>query len=157
VRVRSWQVAYAHAFPSEALAGLTPEAGLDWWTRALEDPYPHMHTLVAEARGEVVGFVNVGAAREEDVAGLGELFAIYVHPDAWGYGAGRALMAEALARLRAEGFPEAILWVLEDNPRTRRFYELAGWHADGAVKDEEWLGTVIREARHRIALDPDTS
>jgi ribosomal protein S18 acetylase RimI-like enzyme len=116
-----------------------------------------MHTLVAEVGGEVVGFVNVGAAREDDVAGLGELFAIYVHPDAWGRGAGQALMTEALARLRAEGFGEAILWVLQDNPRTRRFYELAGWRADGTSKDEEWLGTVIREVRYRITLDPDMS
>jgi hypothetical protein len=42
--------------------------------------------------------------------------------------------------------------VLEDNPRTRRFYELAGWHADGAAKEEEWLGTTIREVRYRIDL-----
>jgi GNAT superfamily N-acetyltransferase len=157
VRVRSWQVAYAHAFPAEALAGLTPETGVDWWTRVLEDPYPHMHTLVAEAGGEVVGFANLGAAREDDVAGLGELFAIYVHPRAWGRGAGQALMAEALAWLRADGFPKAILWVLEDNPRTRRFYELAGWRADGSIKDEEWLGTRIREVRYRIGLDVEGS
>jgi GNAT superfamily N-acetyltransferase len=153
VRVRSWQVAYAHAFPADALAGLSHEAGLEWWTRALEDPYPHMHTLVAEDDGEVIGFASLGAAREDDVLGLGELFAIYVHPDAWGRGAGRALMAETLARLRAEGFGEAILWVLDDNPRTRRFYEQCGWRADGGVKEEEWLGTRIREVRYRIRLD----
>jgi hypothetical protein len=61
-------------------------------------------------------------------------------------------MSETLARLRGEGFPEAILWVLEDNPRTRRFYELAGWRADGGAKEEEWLGTSIREVRYRIDL-----
>ncbi len=151
----SWQHAYAHVFPAEALMGLTPETGLDWWTRAVEEPYPHMHTLVAEVGGEVVGFAQLGAVREEDVAGLGELFAIYVRPEAWGRGAGQALMAETLARLRAEGFPEAILWVIENNPRARLFYERCGWHADGGVKEEEWLGTTVREVRYRIALAPE--
>jgi GNAT superfamily N-acetyltransferase len=53
---------------------------------------------------------------------------------AGGGGAGQALMAALLRALRDERFQEAILWVLEDNPRTRRFYELAGWGADGAVR-----------------------
>jgi RimJ/RimL family protein N-acetyltransferase len=61
-------------------------------------------------------------------------------------------MRETLGRLRAETFHDAVLWVLEDNPRTRRFYELAGWRADGAVKDEEWLGKPVREVRYRITL-----
>jgi RimJ/RimL family protein N-acetyltransferase len=56
---------------------------------------------------------------------------------------------------RAGGFEEAILWVLEENPRSRTFYELAGWSADGTVKDEEWLGTVVREVRYRIRLGAD--
>lgn len=156
VRVRSWQTAYAHAFPAERLGGMSDDTGLDWLERAIAEPYPHMHTLVAEVGDAVVGFANLGAARDAE-PGTGELFAIYVLPDAWGGGAGRALMAETLARLRAEGFTEAILWVLEDNPRTRRFYELAGWKLDGGVKDEEWLGTLVRELRYRIALGSPTA
>jgi GNAT superfamily N-acetyltransferase len=152
VRTRTWQAAYAHVFPAEQLASLTPESGLDWWRRAIAEPFPHMHTLVAEVEGGVAGFANLGAARDEPEAETGELFAIYVLPEASGGGVGRALMAETLARLHVEGFAEAILWVIEDNPRTRRFYELAGWRLDGGVKDEEWLGTVVRELRYRIAL-----
>jgi ribosomal protein S18 acetylase RimI-like enzyme len=104
-------------------------------------------------RGErVVGFASIGTARPGDDPSLGELFTIYVLPAEWGHGVGRALMAAAVASLRAERFEEAILWVLEDNPRTRRFYELAGWCVDGGTKDEEWLGTCIREIRYRITL-----
>jgi L-amino acid N-acyltransferase YncA len=62
------------------------------------------------------------------------------------------LMAATLTRLRASGFREAILWVLEDNPRTRRFYELAGWREDGGFQEEERLGTLVREVRYRIAF-----
>jgi hypothetical protein len=47
---------------------------------------------------------------------------------------------------------EAMLWVLEGNPRTRRFHELAGWRLDGAAKDETVLDMPVREVRYRIAL-----
>jgi GNAT superfamily N-acetyltransferase len=105
---------------------------------------------VAEQRGYALGFASLGRATEDE--SIGELYAIYVLPDAWGVGAGRALMAETRVRLGGSGFEQAILWVFEDNPRARVFYELAGWHVDGGVKDEEWLGTLAREIRYRIDL-----
>ncbi len=152
VRTQTWQDAYAHVFPPAQLESLAPETGLDWWRRAIVEPVPHMHTLVAEVDGALVGFSQLGQAREAE-GDTGELFAIYVLPEASGTGVGRALMAETLSRLRGEGFAEAVLWVIEDNPRTRRFYERSGWHLDDGVKVEEWLGTVVREVRYRILLD----
>ena len=153
MRVRTWQSAYAHVFPAEQLESLAADTNLDGWRRVITEPFPHMHALVAEVAGAVAGFAHLGESRGEE-GHVGELFAIYVLPEASGAGAGRALMAETLARLRAEEFAEAILWVLEDNLRTHRFYELAGWQRDGGVKEEEWLGTHVRELRYRIALDP---
>ena len=113
-----------------------------------------MRTLVAECGSVVTGFASLGVTRDEEATSVGELFAIYVLPDKWGLGVGQALMVETLKALRDEGFAEAILVVLEDNPRTRHFYELAGWRADGGVKDEEWLETRVREVRYRITLNP---
>ena len=106
--------------------------------------------MVAESGGNVVGFASHGPSRDEPE--IGELFTIYVFPEAWGMGAGQALMGETLARLRSHGFDEAVLWVLEDNPRTRHFYELAGWRLDGGVTEQEWLALVVREVRYRIDL-----
>jgi GNAT superfamily N-acetyltransferase len=99
---------------------------------------------------DVVGFASHGPCRDEPDSG--ELFTIYVRPEAWSAGIGRALMNETLTRLRSHGFEQAVLWVLEDNPRTRQFYELGGWHVDGGVKQEEWLGALVREVRYRIDL-----
>ena len=62
----------------------------------------------------VIGFASVGPSRDEHE--VGELYAIYVDPDAWSTGAGRALIERAEERLR-DDYPEATLWVLEDNPR----------------------------------------
>ena len=67
-------------------------------------------------------------------------------------GAGPALMAAALEAMRASGFGAASLWVLDDNPRARRFYEREGWTADGGRREEEFLGVPITEVRYRIKL-----
>lgn len=152
VHTRSWQVGYAHAFPSDTLAGISVEVRAERWAERLASPpRPPAAVLVAEIDGEVCGFASVGAARDDDEA-AGELYAIYVDPDHWGAGVGRALLAEAERRLSNGGFVEATLWVLDDNPRARRFYEAAGWEHDGGSKRETHLDTEVTEVRYRKAL-----
>ena len=150
VHVRTWQAAYAHAFGAERLAGLDVERRAGFWREWLAGE--RANVFVAEDEGRVVAFASVGANEQEPE--LGELYAIYALPEAWGSGAGPALMAAALAALRAAGFREALLWVLADNPRARRFYEREGWRADGAEREEELLGVRVVEARYRIELRP---
>jgi ribosomal protein S18 acetylase RimI-like enzyme len=144
VRVRAWRVAYRHAYPPDDLDAL-PVDGARWRGR-LEVPPPGWSTFVVEDGGAVVGFASVGPSRDEDE--LGELYAIYVDPDAWSTGAGRALIEAAERRLERD-YEGALLWVLEDNPRARRFYERAGWAPDGARKAEERLGVRAPEVRYR--------
>jgi GNAT superfamily N-acetyltransferase len=150
VHVRTWQGAYAHLFPAEALAALAVDARAGYWRRILADIPPRTHQLVAEDEAGVRGFASGGPAEEDEA--LGELYAIYVLPEAWGLGHGRSLMAGLLDRLRGEGFGEAILWVLEDNPRTRRFYEHGGWRVDGPPEEQTYLDTPVRVVRYRIGL-----
>jgi L-amino acid N-acyltransferase YncA len=155
VQTRTWQAAYDHVFPTNRLAGLVEEHRAEQWHDWLTDPAPRRHVLVAEQEdGEVVGFASVGPTDdpEANVEVVGELYAIYVLPQAWGRGVGRALMRELLERLRGEGFREAILWVLEDNPRTRRYYELSGWHHDGGRKEQAMLDIAVPLVRYRISL-----
>jgi len=64
-------------------------------------------------------------------AARGEVLAFYLHPDAWGSGVAQALIARCHEYLRDLGCVEAVLWVLRDNPRARKFYENAGWSATG--------------------------
>lgn len=158
VQTCTWQIAYAHIFPGDRLTAISDERRAEWWRQTISDRASRTHTLVVDDAADVAGFASLGPAREDgpDRQDLSELYAIYVRPDAWGRGVGRALLAEAMSRMHSDGFRAAILWVFEDNPRTRRFYELAGWRVDGGSKDEEWLGTLVREIRYRIALDPAT-
>jgi GNAT superfamily N-acetyltransferase len=145
--VRGWQEGYGHVFPEEALAALSIPQRTETWRERIEGGSA---VFVADLAGDVMGFVTVGGSRDPD--GDGELYGIYVRPDAWGKGVGRVLIARAEEELRALGHAEATLWVLEDNPRARRFYEAAGWQLDGTEKDDEFLGTPVREVRYRVSL-----
>jgi ribosomal protein S18 acetylase RimI-like enzyme len=145
IRIASWNEAYAAHLPDDAWAGYDIDAA----TRRLADSIDAgtLHVLVAERSGAVVGYTMSGAPRDEDVAdGTREIYAIYVHPDAWSTGAGRALMTETISTL---GDGPVVLWVLEDNARARRFYERAGYVADGARKDAEMPGGPVPEVRYR--------
>jgi GNAT superfamily N-acetyltransferase len=128
VHLRTWQVAYRGLIPDDVLDSFE----LDEWTanrrRRLADP--GIHTFVAETDGTVCGFVSVGPSRDDDMIGEGELYALYVEPERWGHGLGRALHAAGIDTLGDLGFREAALWVLEANERARRFYERAGWALD---------------------------
>jgi ribosomal protein S18 acetylase RimI-like enzyme len=150
VHVRTWQGAYGHVFPADGLAGISVERRVEGWRRLITELAPRSHVVVAEDDDRICGFASGGPA-EEDSA-LGELYAIYVLPDAWGRGHGRALAEEVARRLRDGGFGEAVLWVLEDNPRTRRFYERAGWRLDGERRQQTFLGTRVSVVRYRLAL-----
>jgi RimJ/RimL family protein N-acetyltransferase len=67
---------------------------------------------------------------------IGELYTLYLHPEAWGNGFGSALHQAAMRYLAAEGFGSSVLWVLDCNHRARRLNERRGWRADGRRADE---------------------
>jgi ribosomal protein S18 acetylase RimI-like enzyme len=145
IQQETWRIAYAHVFPADGLA--EDFIDVERWRSRLVDPPPGWSTFVIG--DPVVGFASTGPSRDE--GGVGELYAIYVLPAEWSSGKGRALLDRAEERLAAD-YDEATLWVLEDNPRARRFYERAGWIADGARKAEERWGVAAPEVRYRKRL-----
>jgi GNAT superfamily N-acetyltransferase len=103
--------------------------------------------------GEVVAVADVLPSRDDDAdPATGEVPMIYALPRAWGSGAGRELMAAAVAGLREAGFAQVTLWVLDSNARARRFYERAGFVPDGATKTDVLAGATMTEVRYRRAL-----
>ena len=65
-------------------------------------------------------------------------------------------MQAGIASMRDAGYRDAILYVLDDNPRARRFYEREGWALDGGTKRDEFLGLEVTELRYRRNLVPAT-
>ncbi|MGI8696197.1 MAG: GNAT family N-acetyltransferase [Mycobacteriales bacterium] len=82
-------------------------------------------------------------------AGAGEVWAIYVLPECLSTGVGRALMDAGLTRLAEQQLDPVLLWVLRDNQRARRFYERAGFAADGATHEFQIDGAALPEVRYR--------
>jgi ribosomal protein S18 acetylase RimI-like enzyme len=130
VHVRSWQAAYGAILSSTYLQGLSTSKRAEQWVRILERQ--ESVALVARDRTGVAGFVSFGAWRAGDAQAPaepdhGEIWALYVHPRAWGQGVGRALLSAAVAALRDAGRHRVSLWVLSENHRGLRFYRAAGF------------------------------
>ncbi|UNO39269.1 GNAT family N-acetyltransferase [Streptomyces sp. MST-110588] len=168
IRVRGWQAAYV---------GLVPQAYLDGMSAAEEAahrraffaaPPPGVVALVAERDGELVGFAGFGPVHtsDEDTSGPpasaeepyeggsseGELYTLYLLPECIGTGVGRALLDACLEGAARNGFRTLRLWVLKGNAHARRFYEKAGFRADGAEQTFEVAGVVVPEVRYRRPL-----
>jgi GNAT superfamily N-acetyltransferase len=139
--------------PDEFLDGLDPDERGRQWQAFAERPSPGTIAVVADDDRDVVGFALVGQARGLDDDRIGELHAINVDPGAWGSGAGTALLAAATDHLRALGYTNAFLWVVDGNARARRFYEREGWLATPTEKTEELQpGVTITEVRYECTL-----
>lgn len=153
IHVRAWQAGYRGLLPDSLLDNLSAAERLPRWRERLTGS--NELVLIAELGGQVAGWLVIGPQRDGDLdpQRVGEIYAIYVDPDAWRRGCGRALLASALAELRAQGFVGANLWVLRSNERARRFYESQGFQADGASKIEHnRAGVAFDEVRYWCAL-----
>ena len=167
----SWLAAYDGIIPPGIIDRVTaPDRGAR--VRQSFRTRPWQRTIVAVAHDpapaapHVVGYAFFGP--EQDVLGtrwphplspagrelrVAELYALYVHPAWWSTGTGRALMDRMLARVTRDGFPSAVVWVLADNARARRFYQRAGFAPDGASHVLDQLGGVT-EIRYQRPLGP---
>ena len=147
IHVASWRVAYAALFPAEYLASLSVVERAKSWLAILKARASR--TLVAKRDGEILGFVSFGRSRDRDApADRGEVWALYVSPDAWSVGAGWALWEAARVQMLHAGYAQVSLWVLSGNVRGMRFYEAAGFVLEpNSEQFFEHGGTTLQEAR----------
>jgi GNAT superfamily N-acetyltransferase len=151
VHVRAWKRAYRGLLPAAYLNELHPRDRVSGY-RFGDSGTGAPHTLLAFDRTALVGFCTFGASRDEDAPAAGELFALYVDPDRWRTGAGRALLLASRERLHALGYREAVLWVLRGNQPAERFYESDGWRRDGSSRWEDPWGVRSQVFRFRREL-----
>lgn len=118
--------AYAHIFPPEAPFPSDEEMAARW-RPALDSGVDSVAAFAAEVEGAVVG----GAIADRvGSRGFGNLRHLYVRPEEWGRGAGRALHDAVVAWCAERGLSSIDLWVLERNERARSMYERWGWQLD---------------------------
>ncbi|KPZ28528.1 Uncharacterized protein ALO38_01541 [Pseudomonas coronafaciens pv. zizaniae] len=157
VHVGSWQDAYRDLMPAEYLSSLetTLAQRESFWARSIESGEPCV--LVAELHEQVVGWISVGASRDEDATTdtAGEVMAIYVLARHWQTGVGLALWKAGLQWLMEQGYQRLTLWVLARNERAIRFYRRAGCVEEtGSERTLERGGVTLAEVRYGLAL-PD--
>ena len=150
--VAGWQSAYRGLVPDGFLDSLSVAGRETAWREMLaRDSEGGLPAWLAQRDGRPVGFVSSGPPRDEDVPlSTAEVHAIYVLPEAWRGGVGRALLETATGHWRARGSGTLVLWVLEDNDRARRFYEAMGWQPDGGRQVLEIAGAKLYEIRYRL-------
>jgi ribosomal protein S18 acetylase RimI-like enzyme len=136
--------AYAGILSPDALAFGSPGALGEWWAERWKWERETHRLTVAVAGDALAGFSYVGPSEQDGVA---ELYAIHADPAYVGTGVGRALMLDALPALAERG-DRAVLWVLTDNARARRFYERGGWLPDGTTRTEPIGGEPVAQLRY---------
>ena len=88
--------------------------------------------IVAELNGEIAGFAAVVG---------GELDGLFVEPDLWGRGIGRALIDAATHEARDRGLALTVI----ANPSARRFYESCGFSLEGDAQTR--FGPALRMSK----------
>ncbi|MFG3338330.1 GNAT family N-acetyltransferase [Glycomyces sp. NPDC048151] len=157
-RTAAWRAAYAGLVDAEVLAGL-PEEASERYVRHLAEHRDLELTLVAEKGPYVIGFGvftwdRTEATDEDAGPGVpGEVRMLYVHPDHWSRGAGRALMREGERWLAEQGLLPVRVWELEGNPVSHRFYTRYGFVPDGERKTETIGGAELPCARLTLPKD----
>lgn len=79
--------------------------------------------FVAETPQGPLGMVCLGRAHDDDgeVPGVGEIFGLWVHPDARGTGVATRLMKAGAERAREDGLSHVTFWVGTDNGKAVAF------------------------------------
>jgi len=85
--------------------------------------------------GQIANGQVIVAIIDKEIAGFaalvgGELDGLFVEPDLWGKGIGRALVDAATHEARRKGLALKVI----ANPRARRFYEPCGFTLEGEVQ-----------------------
>ncbi|MGW1955961.1 N-acetyltransferase family protein [Streptomyces sp. NPDC001920] len=153
IRVGGWRSAYRGLVPQSYVDSLDVAQDAEFRRACLARSDGSVLDLVAERAGEIAGWACHGPYRDRETRTPdAELYALYVDPGRFGTGIGRALLQESVRRCTAAGHPRMFLWVLEANARARRFYERAGFRADGAREHFEVDGVEVPEVRYARAL-----
>src|ERR1700690_2437561 len=153
IHVETWRAAYRGQISDAVLNGLDVGRRTVLWQERLAQR--RGAGFVAEDGDSITGFCDLIPSRDKDADArmVAEIGGIYILPQHWRKGTGRALCNRALAAARQQDYKAATLWVLASNSGARRFYEAIGFSLDGAAKtDRAADGSELHEVRFRMTI-----
>ncbi|HEY8948358.1 MAG TPA: GNAT family N-acetyltransferase [Rhizomicrobium sp.] len=139
VYIESWHDTYAAILPPNLLCAMTPRGQAARWRAAIHVRGEAVFVAEEEKRG-VIGMASCGQARDAMLGLDGEVYTLYVDPDYYGLGAGRALLQSSFAWMAERGYGSCVIWAHAKN-NARFFYEKMG-------------GRLIAERAGRMMGDP---
>ena len=162
--VDAWRAAYRGIMPDALLDNLNVAESAEAWRESLS--HADREVFVVECDGQVAGYCYLlgpehpryGGAERSAPGASGvssdpiELALINVDPRWWRRKVGSALLAEAMRSAQLRGFRELVLWVLEQDPRARKFYEAHGFSPDGAERVNQTWGVSLKQVRYRTVF-----
>jgi N-acetylglutamate synthase-like GNAT family acetyltransferase len=110
--------------PEAFVASAEEEAGFE--DERWRDRMRRSQRLLAERDGDALGVVSVGSENTSDEA-VGELFGLWVSPDARGTGVARRLLEAAARAARESQMKHLVYWVGTDNGRAVAFASSFGF------------------------------
>lgn len=125
IQITGWQNAYKGIIDQDYLDNMDREERLN---KRLND-YQNTGFLVAEYKGEVVGFVRYIFNNEHtpNIDGVDcELLAIYVRYSKRGLGIGKKLFNKVVEEFKDANKTKMVLWCLKDNENSKVFYSKMG-------------------------------
>jgi GNAT superfamily N-acetyltransferase len=126
LRRRSWQDAYRGVLPVIEVERATGPASAQRLRRAFEGRLRGQRLLVAErAGGGPLGYAWCGPQPIRTLEHRGEVYELYLDPDAQRRGVGSRLLDAAIWSLIDQGLHPVLVWVLAQNS-ARYFYEMRG-------------------------------
>jgi GNAT superfamily N-acetyltransferase len=140
LHITAWRQAYAGIIPQQVLDELSVDESINRWQERIEKPKSTEQLLIVVNNDDVLGFAMFGESREAMnlPQAYGEIYALYVHPNHWRKGAGKALIHNAFKWFDENHFPGVYLWTLKENRQARSFYENAGMFL---VPQERYINT----------------
>ena len=142
IYAHSWKTAYKGIVPQDYLDELHGSRWADFLASN------HDNSFIVMDAGKYIGTSSVCAARDEKMAGWGEIISIYLLPEYLGKGYAEPLLNCSINALAAMGFTDVYLWVLEENTRAKRFYEKHGFGHNGDVENIAISGKSLKEIRY---------
>ena len=146
VQLDSWRTNFAGILPDQHLAQFTYDDREAKWRELLCDLGKRLVYVAEDDNGEIAGFVYAGPEGSENPTYPSEIYAIHINRSFHRQGIGRRLIAVAAGRLREQGYPALLLWVLADNP-ARAFYERLGGRLVGE-KTNDFDGVDVVEVAY---------
>lgn len=153
VYIESWHDTYPSFLPMQLLSAMTLKGQTSRWQAAIRAKGRETVLVAENAKFGILGMTSFGPSRDEAMEFDGEVYTLYVHPDYFNRGAGRALLHAAFSDLRRRGFTSCVIWAHAKNP-ARFFYEAMGGKLI-AERTAKMMGDAVPEAAfgwRRLAL-----